>query len=82
MGVVMNNSPWRKYPRYRPTEAEEQKDFVVLELNPYYIEKVPNSSAPKYWPVLAVWRNGRFVDFRYNELKPVYFARLPKYPEE
>lgn len=78
----MSNGPWLKYPRYRPTDAEELKDFVVLEYNPYYVKKSGNSSRPKYWPVLATWANGRFVDFKYNELKPVYYARLPKYPED
>ena len=82
MGVVMNNGPWRKYPRYRPAESEELKDFIVLELNPYYLKKTTNSSTPKYWPVLAIWHKGRFLDFHYNELKPVYYARLPRYPEE
>ena len=80
--VIMNKGPWLKYPQYRPGQAEELKDFIVLELNPYYIEKQNNSSRPKYWPVLATWHNGRFIDFHYNELKPVYFARLPKFPEE
>ena len=82
LAIMMNKGPWRKYPRYRPIDTEEIQDYVVLVKNPYYINKSPNSNKPKYWPELAVWHNGRFLDFKYNELKPVYFARLPKFPEE
>ena len=74
---MTDKSPWLPYPRYHPRKEDAFIDFVVLYPNPAHNSR---ENAPKYIADVMCWNGEKFCYFNPNH-RPVYWARLPKYPE-
>jgi hypothetical protein len=75
---MTNKSPYIPYPQYKPRKDEAFTDFLVLYPNPSHNQR-PNS--PLYIADIMCWNGDKFCYYNSNH-RPVYWARLPKFPEE
>lgn len=74
-------SDWLSYPLHQPTTEQIYNDFLVVYLNPHYINKSGFvNRVPKYKLSIMTWLGDCFEN--YDHYKITYFKTIPDLPKE
>lgn len=69
---------WMPYPQYTPQKSEQYKDFVVLYP---YTNLTAREGSRKFVADIMCWDGENFI-YHNPKHKPVYWGRLPSFPED